>query len=64
VPVLARELESRGIPTVLVTPMPDGAEHLLAPRIVGVEFPFGHSFGRPKDAARELIASVASPSHL
>jgi hypothetical protein len=50
---LARELESRGIPTVLVTPMPDGAEHLLAPRIVGVEFPFGHSFGRPKDTATQ-----------
>ena len=48
-PVLARELESRGLATVLVTPMPDGAEHLLAPRIVGVEFPFGHAFGRPGD---------------
>ena len=29
--------------------MPDSAEHLLAPRIVGVEFPFGHAFGRPRD---------------
>ena len=48
-PVLARELESRGLPTVVVTPMPDGAEHLLAPRIVGVEFPFGHALGRPGD---------------
>ena len=48
-PVLARELESRGLPTVVVTPMPDSAEHLLAPRIVGVEFPFGHAFGRPGD---------------
>jgi hypothetical protein len=36
--VLARELESRGIPTVLVTPMPGAAEQLLSPRIVGVEF--------------------------
>ena len=48
-PVLARELEAAGFPTVLVTPMPDGAEHLLAPRILGVEFPFGHAFGRPGD---------------
>lgn len=52
-PVLARELEQAGFPTVLVTPMPDGAEHLLAPRIVGVEFPFGHSFGRPGDHATQ-----------
>jgi hypothetical protein len=60
VPVLARELESRGIPTVVVTPMPDGAEHLLAPRIVGVEFPFGHAFGRPGDGAtqRRVLATA------
>ncbi len=54
VPVLARRLEDAGIPTVLVTMMPDIAERLLAPRIVGVEFPFGHAFGpakRPRHAA-------------
>jgi len=70
VPVLARELESRGLPTVLVTPMPDGAEHLLAPRIVGVEFPFGHPFGRPGDRATQrrvletaltVLAGAAAP---
>jgi hypothetical protein len=45
---------------VLVTPMPDGAEHLLAPRIVGVEFPFGHAFGRPGDVAtqRRVLATA------
>jgi hypothetical protein len=53
VPVLARELESRGLPTVTVTPMPDGAEHLLTPRIVGVESPFGHAFGSVGDAASQ-----------
>lgn len=59
-PVLARELESRGLPTVLVTPMPDGAEHLLAPRILGVEFPFGHAFGRPGDRATQRRVLVAA----
>jgi hypothetical protein len=49
VPVLARPIERAGIPTVLVTMMPDVSEWLLAPRIVGVEFPFGHSFGMPGD---------------
>ena len=29
--------------------MPQTAADLLVPRIVGVEFPFGHPFGRPGD---------------
>ncbi len=29
--------------------MPQTASDLLTPRIVGVEFPFGHPFGRPGD---------------
>jgi len=49
VSVLARLVEASGIPTVLVTMMPDVAEWLLVPRIVGVEFPFGHSFGPAGD---------------
>ena len=50
-PVLARHLEAAGIPTVTVTMMPVTAEELRAPRIVGVEFPFGHTFGQPGDRA-------------
>ena len=50
-PVLARRIEAAGIPTVVVTMMPDVAQWLLAPRVVGVEFPFGHSFGTPGDDA-------------
>jgi hypothetical protein len=49
VPVLARWIEAAGIPTVTVTMMPAVAEERLAPRIVGVEFPFGHAFGMPHD---------------
>ena len=48
-PVLARWIEAAGIPTVVVTMMPSVAEERLAPRIVGVEFPFGHPFGMPGD---------------
>ena len=48
-PVLARWIEAAGIPTVVVTMMPSVAEERLAPRIVGVEFPFGHAFGMPRD---------------
>lgn len=50
-PVLARLIERAGIPTVLVTMMPDTAVRLLTPRVVGVEFPFGHPFGMPADQA-------------
>ena len=49
-PVLARLIERAGIPTVLVTMMPDAATALLVPRTLGVEFPFGHPFGLPNDA--------------
>ena len=53
--MLARRLEDAGLPTVVVTMMPDVAEHLLAPRVVGVEFPFGHPFGRPGDRATQRL---------
>jgi hypothetical protein len=53
VPVLARRIEAAGIPTVLVTMMPATAHELLAPRVVGVEFPFGHPFGGPGDRATQ-----------
>ena len=46
-PVLARRIEEAGIPTVVVTMMPLTAVQLMAPRVVGVEFPFGHPFGWP-----------------
>jgi hypothetical protein len=49
VPVLARWIEAAGIPTVTVTMMPALAEERRAPRIVGVEFPYGHAFGMPHD---------------
>jgi len=53
VPVLARRIEAAGIPTVVVTMMPAIAEQLLTPRVVGVEFPFGHPFGMPGDRAMQ-----------
>lgn len=52
-PVLARWIEKAGIPTVTVTMMPAVAEERRAPRIVGVEFPFGHAFGLPHDLAMQ-----------
>jgi hypothetical protein len=53
VPVLARWIERAGIPTVVVTMMPAVAEERLAPRVVGVEFPYGHPFGVPGDKSMQ-----------
>ena len=54
-PVLARRIEAAGVPTVVVTMMPRVAAELLTPRIVGVEFPFGHPFGRPGDRGTQRL---------
>jgi hypothetical protein len=57
VPVLARLIESLGIPTVTVSMIPELALKMHASRVVGVEFPFGHSFGTPWND--ELMLKVA-----
>ena len=59
-PVLARFIEAAGIPTVTVTMMPALAAAVLAPRIVGVEFPFGHPFGMPADRAMQRTVLEAA----
>jgi hypothetical protein len=38
---------------VVVTMMPAVAEERRAPRVVGVEFPFGHAFGMPGDQSMQ-----------
>lgn len=40
--------------------MPQTAADLLCPRIVGVEFPFGHPFGRPddRDVQRRVLTTA------
>jgi hypothetical protein len=54
VPVLARVIETVGISTVTVTAMPDLAERAGVPRIVGVEFPFGHTLGHAGEREEQL----------
>jgi hypothetical protein len=49
VPVLARVIEATGIPTVTVTMMPVFSDKYRSSRTLGVEFPFGHSFGMVRD---------------
>lgn len=69
-PVLARVIEASGIPTVTVTMMPVLAEKYRTSRVLGVEYPFGHSFGMPGDntmqretllAALDLLTNADEP---
>jgi hypothetical protein len=70
VPVLARVIEAAGIPSVTVTMMPELAEKYRTSRVLGVEFPFGHSYGVVADsemqtrtlrAALDLLESATEP---
>ena len=51
--MLARTLEAAGLATILVTNMPFWAEKVGVPRTLAVEFPFGHTLGRPHDAVQQ-----------
>jgi D-proline reductase (dithiol) PrdB len=51
--LVARVIEARGIPTVLVSTGRDLTQQVLPPRSVFVNFPMGNPFGRPGDAAMQ-----------
>ncbi len=52
--MLARAVEAAGISTVLVTMAPYLAQAVGTPRIVGVEFPFGHPLGHAGDRDEQM----------
>ena len=60
--MLARIVEAANIPTVVVTMMPEIAERFRLPRILGVEFPFGHPFGMPHDRTMQRTVALAALS--
>jgi hypothetical protein len=60
--VLARIVEAAGIPTVVISMLPNIAERFRVPRVVGVEFPFGHSFGMPDDREMQRAVGLAALS--
>lgn len=47
--LIARGIEKRGIPTVLVGVMWDSMQITRAPRAAFLNFPMAHPFGRPGD---------------
>jgi D-proline reductase (dithiol) PrdB len=51
--LVARVIEARGIPTLLVSTGRDLTEQVLPPRSVFVNFPMGNPFGRAGDVAMQ-----------
>lgn len=52
--MLARAIEAADISSVLVTMVPYLAQAAGTPRIVGVEFPFGHPLGHAGDREEQM----------
>ena len=73
VSLLARELETRGLPTVTVTMLPELTRLVGAPRSLSVRFPFGAPCGEPSNRelhrgvlleALELLAACEGPGEI
>lgn len=47
--LVARHLESLGIPTVIIGSARDIIEHCAVPRFLFVDYPLGNSCGKPND---------------
>jgi hypothetical protein len=65
-----RAIEERGIATVSLSMIPEFTASVGAPRVAGVEFPFGRPLGLPGDragqravlqAALDVVASAPAP---
>lgn len=48
--LVQRVLESRGIPTVALSMIPDLTRAVGVPRLAGLSYPFGRPLGQPHDA--------------
>jgi hypothetical protein len=52
--LVARELEKARFSTVCLSNIPDLTESVGVPRLVGIEYPFGRTVGKPGDAKGQL----------
>jgi hypothetical protein len=68
--LVSRGLEASGIPTVTISLIPELTRAVGVPRLAGLAYPMGRSFGRPHDAdgqravlraALELFSTAAGP---
>jgi hypothetical protein len=58
--LVQREIEAAGFSTIMLTPIPEIATAVSAPRIAAIEYPLGRTFGQPGDAAGQLAVLRAT----
>jgi hypothetical protein len=62
--LVQRKIEAAGMSTITLSTIPDWTAAQSVPRLVGIEYPQGVSFGRPGDVAgqtavlRDLLAAL------
>jgi hypothetical protein len=68
--LVSRVLEASGIPTVTISLIPELTRAVGVPRLAGLGYPMGRTFGRPHDAdgqravlraALELLSTATKP---
>jgi hypothetical protein len=58
--LVQREIEAAGIATIILTPIPDLAVSVSAPRIAAIEYPLGRTLGQPGDAVGQKAVLCAT----
>lgn len=70
--LVQRVIEASGIPTVTLSMIPDLTRATGVPRLAGISYPIGRSFGQPHDAdgqravlraMLDLFTSASGPGH-
>jgi D-proline reductase (dithiol) PrdB len=55
-----RKIEAAGFSTISLANIPDLTRATCAPRVAGIEFPFGQTVGDPGDSATQLAVMRAT----
>ena len=58
--LVQRKIEAAGITTITLSNIPDLTAAVSAPRVAAIEYPFGHTVGRPGDAAGQMAVLRAT----
>jgi D-proline reductase (dithiol) PrdB len=58
--LVQRELEAAGLATIILTPVPDLALAVGAPRVAAIEYPLGRTLGQPGDSAGQMAVLRAT----
>lgn len=62
--LVQREIEAAGIATIILSPIPDLTAAVSVPRLAGIAYPCGSTFGQPHDVAGQRAVLTALLSAL